>query len=56
MDDNIKKAIQELGRQGGNTTKQRYGLDHYKRIGQKSAESRRAKKLSSASDKTIRAK
>lgn len=47
MDEEILKAIKELGRQGGNTTKERYGSDYYRRIGKKSAEVRRAKKLSS---------
>jgi hypothetical protein len=56
MDEEILKAIKELGRQGGNITKERYGSEHYKRIGLKSAEARRQKKLSSLTDKTIRAK
>ena len=33
MDASIKQYLSENGKKGGNTTKERYGLDHYKTIG-----------------------
>lgn len=39
-----KKLFKDVGRQGGNKTKERYGSEHYRKIGKISAEKR--KKLS----------
>ena len=42
------QAAQELGKKGGNTTKKRYGINHFKEMAKKSAKVRqkRSKKLS----------
>jgi len=45
MDEEILKAIKELGRQGGNKTKEKYGSEHYRKMALLSAKKR--KKLSS---------
>ena len=33
MNASIKQYLSENGKKGGNTTKMRYGMDHYKTIG-----------------------
>lgn len=42
---NLPKEVQiELSRKGGNTTKSRYGMEHYAQLGKKSAELRKQRK------------
>lgn len=44
MKDNIKKYLADLGTKGGNTTLDRHGEDHYKRISQMGVEAKKAKR------------
>ncbi len=36
----IKEIAKQLGKRGGDTTKKKYGKDHYKKIGMKGAKKR----------------
>lgn len=42
---NLENAALLLGNKGGQATKEKYGLEHYKEMNKKSVESRRKKKL-----------
>ncbi len=44
MNGDIKKALQELGRQGGLKTKKKYGKEHYQKLAKHMNEVKRQKK------------
>jgi hypothetical protein len=39
------KAAQQLGKKGGKTTKEKYGREHFQKMGKLSGRTRRKKKL-----------
>ena len=41
MNEEIKQFMSDNGRKGGNTTKEKYGKEHYSRMGKKSTENKR---------------
>ena len=47
------KAAQALGKKGGQKTKQKYGKDHFKKMGLLGAEKRWKKSASSKEDKPL---
>ena len=43
--DLIREMAKELGSRGGKTTLSKYGPDHFKKLSEKAAEDRKAKKI-----------
>ena len=44
----MNDAAKQLGRKGGEATKEKHGLEHYRKIGKLSAKSRKKKKIEQA--------
>ena len=48
MNKSVSQIMSEFGKKGGASTKQKYGREHYVKMNQKSIESKRKQKLSTA--------